>query len=68
VLCRNLVFTYYDEALQRLLLAQLARRLVPGGALVIGIHESLPAQQASMFAGSASLGIYVRETATAGKT
>jgi chemotaxis protein methyltransferase CheR len=43
VLCRNLAFTYFDEAQQRHTLALLADALTPGGALVIGSHESLPA-------------------------
>lgn len=43
VLCRNLVFTYFDEPLQRALLGRLAARILPGGALVLGIHERLPA-------------------------
>jgi chemotaxis protein methyltransferase CheR len=34
IFCRNVVFTYFDEELQR--------RLVAGGALVIGASESLP--------------------------
>ena len=43
VLCRNLVFTYFDEALQRRLLSRIASRMFHGGALVLGIHEQLPA-------------------------
>jgi len=42
VLCRNLVFTYFDEALQGEVLARIRDKIVFGGALVIGIHESLP--------------------------
>jgi chemotaxis protein methyltransferase CheR len=42
VLCRNLAFTYFDESLQRQALEQLARCLVPEGALVLGLHEGLP--------------------------
>jgi chemotaxis protein methyltransferase CheR len=42
VLCRNLVCTYFAEALQRKILAQIAERLVPGGILVLGAHEILP--------------------------
>ncbi len=42
VLCRNLAFTYFDEAGQRRVLERLARRLRPGGVLVIGSHEKLP--------------------------
>lgn len=42
ILCRNLVFTYYDDELQLKILQRIKSRLLPGGALVIGIHESLP--------------------------
>lgn len=42
VLCRNLAFTYYDEPLQRRIVAVLARSLRSRGVLVIGAHESLP--------------------------
>jgi chemotaxis protein methyltransferase CheR len=42
LLCRNNVFTYFDEAEQRRSLERLATRLVPGGALVLGRGESLP--------------------------
>ncbi|WP_188898549.1 CheR family methyltransferase [Caldovatus sediminis] len=43
ILCRNLVFTYFDGVLQTELLDRVCRRLRPGGALVIGVHEFLPA-------------------------
>ncbi|MBN1209794.1 MAG: chemotaxis protein CheR [Myxococcaceae bacterium] len=42
VLCRNVAFTYFAPPLQREVLARLVERLVPGGLLVIGAHESLP--------------------------
>ena len=43
VLCRNVAFTYFArEPLQREVLGRLVERLVPGGLLVIGAHESLP--------------------------
>ncbi len=42
VSCRNLAFTYFDEATQRRILAGIARRLRRGGVLVIGAHEVLP--------------------------
>lgn len=42
LLCRNLVFTYFDADLQRALLARMLDRLAPGGLLVLGKHESLP--------------------------
>lgn len=42
ILCRNLVFTYFDEEEQRRILSRLLRRLGPGGFLVLGSHEALP--------------------------
>jgi chemotaxis protein methyltransferase CheR len=42
ILCRNLVFTYFEEALQQEVLKKILKDLVPGGILVIGIHESIP--------------------------
>ncbi len=42
ILCRNLLFSYFDDALQRKLLGKIEERLKPGGYLVIGTHESLP--------------------------
>jgi len=41
VLCRNVAFTYFDEAAQRELLGRLV--LAPGGVLVLGKGERLPA-------------------------
>ncbi len=43
VLCRNLAFTYFDDELQRRVLEGIGDRVAPGGFLVIGAHESLPA-------------------------
>jgi chemotaxis protein methyltransferase CheR len=42
VLCRNLAFTYFDEEGQREVLRGIDERLVAGGYLVLGAHESLP--------------------------
>ena len=42
ILCRNLVFTYFDEGTQQEILPRLLTRLLPGGALVIGRREILP--------------------------
>jgi chemotaxis protein methyltransferase CheR len=42
VLCRNVAFTYFDLDLQGHVAAGLAACLRPGGALVIGGHETLP--------------------------
>jgi chemotaxis protein methyltransferase CheR len=43
ILCRYLIFTYFDEPLQRRLTGALRDRLLPGGHLVLGSHESIPA-------------------------
>jgi chemotaxis protein methyltransferase CheR len=42
VLCRNLVFTYFDTDLQVRLLGGILDRVLPGGFLVVGAHEGLP--------------------------
>jgi chemotaxis protein methyltransferase CheR len=42
VLCRNAAFTYYEPAVQHAILQRIGDRLRPGGALVVGSHESLP--------------------------
>lgn len=44
VLCRNLAFTYFGPDLQREVAARLAGCLRPGGALVVGSHEAVPAE------------------------
>ena len=42
ILCRNLVFTYFETSLQTEIARRLAERLIAGGMLLLGIHESLP--------------------------
>lgn len=63
VLCRNLVFTYYDEALQRELLDDIKRKLKTGGTLVIGSHEHLPVNTVGFRSWSDRLGVYLRDNA-----
>jgi chemotaxis protein methyltransferase CheR len=41
ILCRNLVLTYFDDALQREVMDRIVAVLRPDGALVIGSHEVL---------------------------
>jgi chemotaxis protein methyltransferase CheR len=48
ILCRNLVFTYFDNDLQTAILDRIAKQLLPGGSLVIGTHESLPQNSAGL--------------------
>ena len=42
ILCRNLVYTYFDEGLQREITQRLVDALQPGGLLLLGSHETLP--------------------------
>lgn len=60
ILCRNLVFTYFDEASQQRVLARLCERLRPGGALVIGKTEQLPAEYEGLTTWDAPSRIYRR--------
>lgn len=56
--CRNLAFTYFDEALQQQTFSRLLRVLRKGGALVIGIHEQLPQSAVGIRVWSERLRIY----------
>lgn len=60
ILCRNLVFTYFDDALQREVLSGLTDRLAKGGALVIGVHETLPEGDFGLEVWNARAGVYRR--------
>lgn len=44
VLVRNVLMTYYAPGVQRTVLDSIAGHLRPGGALVVGLHEALPAE------------------------
>lgn len=63
LLCRNLAFTYFDAGGRREALARLARSLRPGGALVIGLREPLPASEALFQPWIAELRIFRRGVA-----
>jgi len=58
VLCRHLAFTYFDEALQRDVLARIIERTRPGGVLVTGKQERLPAPADRVTPAGGDLGIY----------
>ncbi len=58
VSCRNLVFTYFDEDLQRETLRRIAGRMAPNGVLVIGKHESLPMGTEEFSPCRGKLGVY----------
>jgi chemotaxis protein methyltransferase CheR len=63
ILCRNLVFTYFDEAQQEEILAELQAKLQPGGWLVVGVRETLPAGAGGLTRVSERLGLYRKEPA-----
>ncbi len=62
ILCRNLVFTYFEAALQAEILQRLVAQLWPGGALVIGKHERLPSRTCALAPWAPRLGIYRRSS------
>jgi chemotaxis protein methyltransferase CheR len=57
VLCRNLVFIYFETGLQHRALAAIAARMRPGAALVVGKGEALPDAEA-LVASPAGFGVY----------
>lgn len=59
VLCRNVAFTYFDEPAQRRTVSRLAQQMAADGFLVVGSHESLPAD-APFMPYAMGLGIYRR--------
>ncbi len=58
IFCRNLVFTYFDEAMQRKTMQSLTGRSSPEGALIIGKLESLPDGPWGIQPWSIRLGVY----------
>ena len=68
ILCRNLIFTYYDEPLQLKLLKGIRERLIPGGILITGIHETLPGGAEKFFVpDTTQAGIYRRDLRPEGR-
>ncbi len=61
VLCRNLVFTYFDIERQRKLLPDLAAHLHPKAYLVLGSHEELPPGSTGFRPAFGSLPIYQKQ-------
>lgn len=58
VLCRYLVFTYFDEEVQEAVAGELYDRLVPGGVLVLGKRETWPAGAPPLLEVRSGLRIY----------
>jgi chemotaxis protein methyltransferase CheR len=63
VLCRNVAFTYFDHELQREVADRLAACIMPGGALVLGAHETLPEGTSGFVPWSANRRVYRRRQA-----
>ncbi len=45
ILCRNLAFTYFNKKLQNDIAGRIYDTLLPGGAVVVGIHEYFPREE-----------------------
>jgi chemotaxis protein methyltransferase CheR len=58
VLCRNLAFTYFDEPLQREVLAKLVGHMRADGVLVTGKQETLPKTDVPLVPRARHLGVY----------
>lgn len=61
VLCRNVAFTYFDQAGQQRVLHHLVDRMVDGGVLVIGLKEQLPPGEFGLVALRPELGIFTKQ-------
>lgn len=63
ILCRNVVLTYYSPPLRDVLMAGIVGRLRPGGALVVGAHESVPPAMQELLAWPGTRTIYRKQRA-----
>lgn len=61
ILCRNLVFTYFEAELQQSILVKIIDYLSEGGVLIIGNTESLPKNELPLQPWFPNLGIYRRQ-------
>ena len=61
ILCRNLVFTYFEPALQQEIFRGIIQRLVAGGIFLIGRRESLPDGWSSHLDQVSVWGIYQKQ-------
>jgi chemotaxis protein methyltransferase CheR len=66
VLCRNLAFTYFDDALQRKTAGRIAAVLREDGRLVLGAHERLPTGVAEFVPWRSGVPVYRRKPAPPG--
>jgi chemotaxis protein methyltransferase CheR len=68
ILCRNLVFTYFDRVRQRDVLSRFSDVLYGDGALVIGGHEELPGEPIQFDRWFANMPIYRKRKGPASST
>lgn len=62
ILCRNLVLTYFEKALQQEILHKIVERLHHAGILIIGVHESLPDRVTGLAPFDNTPGIYKKQS------
>jgi chemotaxis protein methyltransferase CheR len=60
ILCRHVVFTYFEETLQTEILDRMVARLEPGGILVAGKQEPLPGDYSGLSPLGPKIGVYQR--------
>ncbi len=58
IVCRNIVFTYFEAELQKEILTRLCGKLHDHGALVVGVHESLPSGEVGFAPWPGCPGVY----------
>jgi chemotaxis protein methyltransferase CheR len=58
VLCRHVVFTYFDEPLQQAVLQRMVTKLAAGGILVTGKQEPLPVRESELRETATRMGVY----------
>ena len=58
ILCRHVVFTYFDEQLQLEILERMIDRLLPGGVLLTGKQEPLPCALPQLTSLKPRMGVY----------
>lgn len=61
IVCRNLVFTYFDLELQSEIAQRMWENLVTGGVLIIGARENLPSDTRAFKVPYGHLGIYEKD-------
>ena len=64
ILCRNLVFTYFEQDLQSEMLRQFLDRLMPNGVLVTGKQEPLPEDATGLAECAEHTGVYHKAEST----